>query len=60
MSWEVDITEALHDLENCGVRYDVSQSTTSTQRNRAKNNIGFESPTATQIENNDYRITMSL
>ena len=60
MSWEQDMTQKIQELENTPVaRFDIVQTLTNTQKNTAKTNIGFVGASATQIEGQDYKITMT-
>lgn len=59
MSWEQDISQEIETLEQAAVRFDTEQNLTNTEKNTAKTNIGFIGATATQIDNNNYRITMA-
>lgn len=58
MSWEQDISQLLQDLEDAAVRFDIDQDLNSTEKQTARANIGFGA-SATQVEGNDYKITMT-
>ena len=59
MSWEQDISQLLQTLTESAVRFDVVQELDNTQKSTAKDNIGFNGASATQIEGQDYKITFS-
>ena len=54
-SWTAMIQATLAAIQGNSVRYDVSQSLTTEEKNRAKTNIGAHI-TATQISGDNYRI----
>lgn len=53
--WEAQITSTLATIQSNSVRFDAVQSLTSTQKERARNNIGANA-IVTVINGDDYRV----
>lgn len=58
MAWEQDISEALQEVQDVAVRFDIQQSLSNTQKTTAKTNIGISS-SATSISGDDYEIVLN-
>lgn len=57
-SWTQEIAELLQEAQRIAVQYNIEQTLTETEKQRARNNIDIKA-TATNVSGNDYKITFN-